>query len=249
MSRWLLRSLSEAPDLAQDVLALSTEWPEFVLHDPVGRRYEHHVERFLDWTFAIVDERTGVVGRVLGVPLFWDQPFNQLPSRGWDAAIECALSGTQQPNVVCLLEMTLMRRVQRSGISRDVLIALKNVAQERGFLDLIAPVRPTQKSSDPLTSMEVYVSRCRSDGTLADSWLRTHVDIGGKITCIAQFSMCVLGTFEDWRAWTGLDLADAQDPVIVDGGLTPILVSRSQRVAVYVEPNVWVHHDCRSLQT
>ncbi len=57
--------------------------------------------------------------------------------------------------------------------------------------------------------------------------------------------MTVAARLADWRAWTGLPL-DRTGLVDVPGALTPVHVSVEQDVAVYVEPNVWVHHDLRA---
>ena len=56
--------------------------------------------------------------------------------------------------------------------------------------------------------------------------------------------MTVPGTLAQWREWTGLPL-DISGPVIVPGALNPILVSVEHGHAVYLEPNVWIHHDLR----
>jgi hypothetical protein len=44
-----------------------------------------------------------------------------------------------------------------------------------------------------------------------------------------------------WRTWTGLPF-DKTGPSIVPGALSPVHVSLEQDHAVYVEPNLWVHH-------
>ncbi|MEX2503549.1 MAG: hypothetical protein WD378_01790 [Egicoccus sp.] len=54
-------------------------------------------------------------------------------------------------------------------------------------------------------------------------------------------SMTIPGTFDDWRSWTGLPF-DVSGAVVVGGALNPVLVSVEHDHAVYVEPNVWMHH-------
>jgi hypothetical protein len=53
--------------------------------------------------------------------------------------------------------------------------------------------------------------------------------------------MVIPGTLAQWREWTGLPL-DASGDIDVDGALVPVHVSVEHDYAVYVEPNVWVHH-------
>ena len=45
----------------------------------------------------------------------------------------------------------------------------------------------------------------------------------------------------DWRGWTGLPF-DTTGPVEVPQALAPVHCDVAQDQAVYVEPNVWVHH-------
>jgi len=49
------------------------------------------------------------------------------------------------------------------------------------------------------------------------------------------------GRLEQWREWTGLPF-DADGAVDLPQALAPVHVSLAEDVAVYVEPNVWVHH-------
>jgi hypothetical protein len=62
---------------------------------------------------------------------------------------------------------------------------------------------------------------------------------GGSTT--GSRSMVIAGTIAEWSRWTGLGFT-ASGPAIVPGALSPIHVSLEQDHAVYVEPNLWVHH-------
>jgi hypothetical protein len=53
--------------------------------------------------------------------------------------------------------------------------------------------------------------------------------------------MTVPGSLADWRGWTGLPF-DSSGDCVVPGALTPVHVSVEHDHAVYVEPNVWMHH-------
>jgi hypothetical protein len=53
--------------------------------------------------------------------------------------------------------------------------------------------------------------------------------------------MVIAGTIAEWRHWTGLGFTKSGS-AIVAGALSPIHVSLEQDRAVYVEPNLWVHH-------
>jgi len=127
------------------------------------------------------------------------------------------------------------------GLSQLMLAAMCDNTRARGFADLYAPLRPTDKHLEPLTPFADYVARLRPDGMPYDSWLRAHVRIGAHIVRIAPFSMVIAGTLAEWTAWTGMAF-DKSGPTIVPGALSPVHVSLEQDHAVYVEPNLWLHH-------
>ncbi len=53
--------------------------------------------------------------------------------------------------------------------------------------------------------------------------------------------MTIPGTLTQWREWTGLPF-DTDGLIDVPGALAPVLVDTTQGHGVYIEPNVWVHH-------
>jgi len=124
-----------------------------------------------------------------------------------------------------------------------MLDAMKQNAWIMGFHDLYAPARPTQKAHLPFLSMSEYAAMRRSsDGLPQDPWLRTHFfQIGGTVVKIAPYAMTIVGTIAEWSAWTGL-IFEISGAVAVAGALSPVHVSLEQNHAVYVEPNIWVHH-------
>jgi GNAT superfamily N-acetyltransferase len=142
---------------------------------------------------------------------------------------------------VSALEIMVAPRLQRRGTSRLMLAALRGNARRLGFPDLYAPLRPTHKHCEPLTPFANYVARQREDGLPHDSWVRTHVRAGAQIVKIAPYSMVIAGTIAEWRRWTGLGFTSS-GPTSVPGALSPVHVSLEQDHAVYIEPNLWVHH-------
>ena len=121
-----------------------------------------------------------------------------------------------------------------------MLAALRDNAGRLGYSELLAPVRPNGKT-DVHESMTSYAFRTRDDGLPVDPWLRVHVRAGGVIDRVAPRSMCIPGTVEEWRDWTGLPF-DTTGPVEVPGALAPVMCDAEHGVATYVEPNVWIRH-------
>jgi GNAT superfamily N-acetyltransferase len=242
-------TLAERPDLRAaifaDELQLSA-FPEFMRHDPVADLYyaSAALDRYLDFVLVgLLGDR--VVARAFSVPFAFDiEGRGELPDAGWDAVIRWAhedhLAG-RKPSAVSALEISLVPQVRGAGHSRAMLQAMKANARARGFADLYAPLRPNQKHLQPHTPMGEYVKQMRADGLPADAWLRTHVRVGGRIVKVAPCSMTIVGTVAEWSRWTGTTF-ERSGAIVVAGALAPVTVSLEHDHAVYIEPNVWVHH-------
>src|SRR5260370_14004028 len=105
----------------------------------------------------------------------------------------------------------------------------------RGFADLYAPLRPSDKHREPHVPFAEYVGRTRGDGLPYDSWLRTHVRAGGRIVRIAPRSMVIAGTIAEWSAWTRLEF-DRTGDIVAPGALSPGHVSCEQGHPGHVRP-------------
>jgi GNAT superfamily N-acetyltransferase len=192
-----------------------------------------------------LDEVGAVIGRINSVPFAWAGSEDELPERGWDAILQRAFRHHDRgnpPTAVSLLEARVVPSHQGTGLSSALLRATRANVQRLGLRHLFGPVRPTGKSHEPRTPMAEYISRVRSDGLPADPWLRVHLRLGARIVKVCPVSMTVPGTLAQWREWTGLPL-ERSGLIDVPGALTPVHVSVEHDHAVYVEPNVWVHHE------
>jgi GNAT superfamily N-acetyltransferase len=245
--------LRERPELRGQ--AFSAEFraavPEFMLHDPTAGLYyaDPALDRYLDFVLVTVDrdDPGRVVARAVSVPFaFGDAALGrgELPDAGWDAVIRWAhadgLAG-RAPNAVSALEIMVLPPYRGRGVSQLMLRAMRDNTGARGFADLYAPVRPTEKHLDPQLPFADYVARMREDGLPQDAWVRAHVRLGASIVKMAPCSMVVAGTLAEWSRWTGLAFERSGD-VIVPGALAPVHVSCEQNHAVYIEPNLWMHH-------
>jgi GNAT superfamily N-acetyltransferase len=242
-------TLRERPELRPVVFAASFSLaigPEYMLHDPAARLYypPPFLDRYLDFALAGVDGDE-VVARAFSVPFAFGMPDRaELPDGGWDEVIRWAhedLHVERKPSAVCALEICVLPHVRSQGISRLMLDAMKANARARGFSDLFAPVRPSQKHLQPFTPIGDYVNESRPDGLPHDAWLRTHVRVGGRIVKIAPHAMTIVGTVAQWSQWTGMTF-EKSGVVAVTGALSPINICLEQDYGVYVEPGVWVHH-------
>lgn len=234
--------LADRPDLVDPMWDMPSSWPEFMRHAPIGGLFYGNAESlFSEFVLVAQDQSDEVVACAFSVPFaLGDDP---LPDNGWDFVIRNGLLTRlrgQEPDTVSAVEIAVRPDRQGSGLSGQMLAAMRDNAARLGFATLVAPVRPNGKS-DPYEPMPTYAHRVRDDGLPVDPWLRVHVRAGGRIEKVAPRSMVVPGTLEEWREWTGLPF-DATGPVLVPKALSPVHCDVEHGVATYVEPNVWVVH-------
>jgi GNAT superfamily N-acetyltransferase len=246
-------TLAQRPELRPRIFSaeFAAAVPEFMRHDPTAELYyaSPHLDRYLGFALAALDrdEPDRVVARAMSVPFaFRDGTAGreELPDSGWDEIIrwahQDAITG-RKPNAISALEIMVVGPYRGRGVSGLMLAAMRENAKRLGFTDLYAPVRPSDKHREPRTSFAEYVHRTRGDGLPHDSWLRVHARVGGTIVKVAPCSMVIAGTLAEWSHWTGLPFATSGE-IEVAGALSPVHVNLAQDHAVYVEPNVWVHH-------
>lgn len=234
-------SLAERPDLAPAMLTMDSSWPAYIRPEPllVDWAFERHAEHQL---VVLDDDR--VIARAASVPLAWDGDVAGLPDTGWDEMLRQSMQDTyagRTLNAVCALEIAVVPGHKARNLSGQILSELNGNARRLGYSDVLAPVRPSLKHTEPDLPIADYAARTRPDGLPADPWLRVHVREGGQIIRICPVSMAVAGSLAQWRAWTGLPF-DTSGPVSVPGALTPVEVNVAHDRAVYIEPNVWVRH-------
>jgi GNAT superfamily N-acetyltransferase len=238
-------SVAARPELAEAAAALPSSWPAFMLQDTtaamlglLGRFPAHQLVALAD----------GIpVGRAHSVPFDWDGDEASLPDTGWDEVLGLGVSGAERgrsATAVSALEIMIVPEWRSKGLSPVLVGALRDAAAAAGYADLLAPVRPSQKSADPHLPMAEYVRRRRPDGWPVDPWLRVHARLGATVVKVCPASMVVAGSLVQWREWTGLPF-DSDAPVTVPGALAPVHVSLVHDHAVYVEANVWMRHRLR----
>lgn len=241
-----IASMADRPDRAELWPKLSGFWPRFMTEDPTGDFfYGYQATAYPEYALLAVDTETGEpVAKALSVPLCYDGVIaDGLPEDGWDWAIRTSahdrLRG-RTPTIVSALEILIRPDLRGGGLSGRMLGAMRDNVAKLGFTDLIAPVRPSGKTRID-TPIDEYAYARRDDGLPVDPWLRVHVRAGGTIVNVAHSSMVITGTLDVWRGWTGLPF-DTSGPVEVPQALVPVHCDVAQDQAVYVEPNVWVHH-------
>ena len=241
------RDLEDYREQAGDIAEAS--WPEFMLHDPIAEENWHELfDRFNEYQFALLDTETNRMAAMANsVPFHWEQRLEDLPEDGWDwvflKAIEDHKAGIQ-PNIQSAIQINIHPDYQGQGLSRTMVKAMRAIAEKKGFENLVAPVRPNQKSSYPLIHIDDYITWTNEEGLPFDAWLRVHARLGGQILKPCHQAMTIHGTRAEWEQWTGLKFPQNGE-YHIPGALNPIEMDVEKDEGVYIEPNVWMVHHTR----
>jgi len=221
-------------------------WPKFMLQDPIAGEHWHELfDRFSGYQFALLDTDTDRMAAMANsLPFYWDKPIEDLPEGGWDwvflKAIDDHKKGTK-PNIQSAIQINIHPEYQGQGLSPIMVNAMREIGNSMSFRDLVAPVRPSQKSSYPLTSIDDYIKWTNDKGLPFDAWLRVHVRAGAKIIKPCHEAMTIRGTRAEWEKWTGLVFPQS-GKYVVPGALLPITMDIEKDEGIYIEPNVWMQH-------
>ena len=174
--RLAVATLRARPELREQLFSAEFQagWPEFARRDPIASLYygDGALDRYVDFVLAAVDREAPdrPIARACSVPFaFRDgtEGRNELPPDGWDAVIRWADSdwrAGRRPTVVSALEILVQPAYRGRGISQLMLQAMIANTWERGFGDLYAPLRPSQKDREPHTPFAEYVARSSRGG-------------------------------------------------------------------------------------
>jgi GNAT superfamily N-acetyltransferase len=222
-------------------------WPEVMLHDPIANTNWHDLfDRFVDYQFALLDTETNRMAAMgNSMPFCWDGDVSDLPEGGWDWVFLKAIEDHQKgvtPNIQSAIQIAIHPDYQSKGLSSMMVQAMREIAKSKGFKQLVAPVRPNQKSHYPLASIDDYIKWTNDEGLPFDAWLRVHARAGAKIVKPCHEAMTIRGTRAEWESWTGLKFLQSGE-YYIPGTLTPMKMDVEKDEGVYIEPNVWMVHE------
>jgi GNAT superfamily N-acetyltransferase len=245
-----IATLKQRPDLEEQAERMNGEgWPTFLLHGDVAH-WGALFDDFAEYQVLFCEPADTLIALGHTVPFVWDGTPKDLPctmSEIMERAIRTRRD-LSTPNTLSALAALVTPSHQRRGLSAEVLRTMRSLAEERGMHSLVAPVRPTLKSSYPLTPFERYVGWERDDGSPFDLWLRVHWRLGAEFLKIMPESLTVTGTVAEWEEWTGMGFPESGE-YVVPGALQPITIDREQNVGTYSDPNVWMRHKVRGEET
>jgi len=238
------KDLKDYEDRADEIAVAS--WPEFMLHDPVANKnWDELFNRFNEYQFAMLDTETNRMAAMgNSLPFRWDRPLEELPEGGWDWVFLKAIEDHKNrliPNIQSAIQVAIHPDYQGQGLSMKMIKAMGAIGKSKGFKQLVAPVRPSQKSQYPLISIDDYITWKTNEGLPFDAWLRVHVRAGAEIIKPCHEAMSIRGTLAKWEEWTGMKFPQSGS-YITPGALNPVVISIESDEGVYIEPNVWLVH-------
>jgi hypothetical protein len=238
-----IKTLAQRPDLEEPVHRLSGEsWPTFLLHSDITH-WGSLFDEFVEYQILFCEPAGTLIAVGHTIPFVWNGTSDDLPSTMaelMDRGVRTRRDRST-PNALSALAALVAASHQRRGLSAEVLRAMRSLAQDHGMHSLVAPVRPTLKSTYPLTPFERYVGWKRDDGTPFDPWLRVHHRLGAEFLKLMSRSLVVAGTVAEWEEWTGLAFPESGE-YVVPGALQPVTIDRERDTGRYEDPNVWMRH-------
>jgi hypothetical protein len=222
-------------------------FPEFMYNNaPMSVWWASLYNEFAEYQFILLDKETNEL-MALGnsLPLYWQEPFENLPDEGIEWASRTAFEQHKagvKPNILSAYQIIVSREARGRRISRIAVETMIGEARSHGLAQLIAPVRPNRKADFPLIPIDDYMRWTREDGLPYDDWLRVHVRLGGRVIKACKKSYTVQGKIEEWRQWTGQEFPGSGQYTL-PGGLIPVTISKDDDMGIYIEPNIWTVHN------
>lgn len=243
--KYTMVTLEERPDLEDELNKLhSLGWVKYMREDPIAVKYWNKLlSCFPQFQYILLSEEFKPMACGNAIPFHWDGDEDRLPA-GWDKVFEKGIVDFQnkiQPNSLSALAIVIHPEFRGKGLSELMVREMKGLTIKSKLKNMVAPVRPSLKYKYPLIPMEKYIRWVRKDGTPFDPWIRTHFKTGASIMKVAEKSMVIPASVNEWEEWTGMKLPSSGTYIINDG-LVPLEVDKSANNGVYIEPNVWMKH-------
>jgi hypothetical protein len=236
-------TFAQKPELVDKIDQLSVEsWPPFLRHGNIHHWYLLF-EMFPDYQLLLCDSADRLIAVGHTVPLIWNGSLPDLPTTIEDILLraEQVQRHQQAPNTLSAVAAMVSSGYRKQNLSSRVVQEMRLLAGQHSCTTLIAPVRPTWKSSYPLTPFERYVEWKRTDGAPFDPWIRVHWRLGAAPLCIAPNTLTVEGTIKDWEEWTQMTFPES-GLYVIPGGLQPVKINCEQNLGRYEDPNYWMKH-------
>lgn len=233
-----LVTLNRSPKLRAALKELNdSTWPRFLLNADV-RNWSSIYTEFQSFQLLVLDG-CSLVAAGLSVPFEWNA--GPPPPSTIDEVVYSARWPLTSTGVLCALGVLVRPAYRRQGLSRTILLEMRNLSRKYGLRGVLAPVRPSLKHEKPEEFIESYADRRDETGHLWDPWLRVHEELGGERLGIANAAVSVNGSISEWESWTEMQFRETGS-YCIPRGLVPININQERDQGTYNEPNIWYYH-------
>ena len=243
----IVRSRADAPHLKKAALAIEqAAWSHLGYLSYSRAHYDHYAElldAYPEYQLCLVDNETDYpVAVANSVPFVCSGP-DDLPPEGWDWVVETAARNKDmRPNMLGGLAVSVPAVHRSKGYARVMIRSLIDLAKSKGLNGVVVPVRPSGKARHPWVPIADYMAWTDDNGRPYDSWLRSHVSVGGKVVGPCARSMVVHEPISFWENWSK-EPFDRSGGYALEGALAPVEIDLDSQSGTYEEPNVWVWYD------
>ena len=231
-------TLNKVPKMSVALKELNdSTWPRFLLSADV-RNWSSIYTEFQRFQVLVLDGGN-LVAAGLTIPFEWNVGLP--PPSTIDEVVYPARWPIESTGVLCALGVLVRQEYRRQGLSRTILLKMRNLAEAYGLQGVLAPVRPNRKHEYSEESIESYADRRDEKGRLWDPWLRVHEELGGERLGFAPAAVSVVGSIREWESWSEMQFPVAGSYNIPEG-LVPITIDHENDQGTYYEPNIWYFH-------
>lgn len=240
------RKFSDLDDslLEQYRSAITLAFPEVILMSKVTKEYWNRLENYFPHTqIFLISETNELIGFINAIPIFWDQPMNELPNQGWDWLVKKGIEDFETkitPNTLGGLQIVVCEEYQGKGYSKLLILKGKELRENLGFENFIIPIRPILKYKYPDIKMKDYIN-FREQGKIYDPWIRTHLQNGATLIKVCENSMNVTGTIRFWEELLQQKIKES-GPYQIQEALNLVWINIEEEYGEYREENIWIQY-------
>jgi len=222
-----------------------SSFPDVIFQSEIVKHRWPTIEKYFpEFQLFYIDSNDKLIGFLNSIPIYWDQPVEDLPDEGWDWLVEKGINGYEdqiKPNCIGGLQIIVSKDYLGNGYSKMLIEEGKKIQHNLGFKNFIIPIRPTFKSKYPEMDMEEYI-QFKKEEKIYDPWIRTHQANGAKFIKVCPNAMNISG---DINYWEGLMNSKIKKSgyYIVDGALNPVWMDLAKNHGEYNEANIWINYD------
>lgn len=217
--------------------------PWLIWGDPDSDVYWDRIRAWFPQFQIVLTDEEAPVASGWAVPLHWSGEVADVPT-GYTDSLRRAVEdheATRAVNTLVVCAAVVLPGRPRTGLAGELLAAIRDHPAAAELDHVLVPIRPTLKSSYPLTDIDTYTSWTRSDGQPLDPWLRTHLRIGGTVLATAPLSQTLRAPVARWEEWARLALPTTGQYVIPDAP-SPLHIDREHDLGTLIEANIWIKH-------